>query len=526
MINDQQTLHDSHQAIREAVIASREELISEQLSPEEIASLCKTDITFTLEELDRACIRAERGDGDLLIRLFRDRYVFDHRVELWYRRGEHHWHQDSTLKVMAATRPLAEAYENAYIEYSVMAKDAAKAGDKEALAEYRAKRNAIIKKVVKMNSRKHLENSLAFSTYGDDALGIEGDQWDRIDYLLPVENGCVNLNTGRCPKGKPSNWIRKWAPTEWHGLNTPCPLWERTLGEIFLDHPEIIPYMRRLFGYAIAGYNIEHVLPIMFGRGRNGKGTIVETISRILGPLSEPIKAEMLLRQDRTRSSSGADADLIALMGLRLVWASETNESRRLNEGKVKWLTGGDTIVARPLYKKQLTFEPTHTTFLLTNNKPKVKSDDFAMWQRLHLIPFEREFVKRPDPNRPNQSLADPDLPQKLMGEASGILAWMVRGHLEWKEKGLDPPRVILAATEEYRLEEDSIRNFISENCECADYAKIRAGVFMTAYREWCKNEGIEPETAPKIGEYMKEYYKVRTGGSRAKWYHGVGLPG
>jgi len=132
----------------------------------------------------------------------------------------------------------------------------------------------------------------------------------------------------------------------------------------------------------------------------------------------------------------------MALKGKRIVWASETGEGRHLNIGKVKWLTGEDTITARaPFAKRQITFSPTHTLFLLTNHKPHITADDYAIWQRVHLVPFNLSFID--EPKTEYERKRDPDLSKKLKEEASGILAWLVRGCLSWRIEGLNPPRIV-----------------------------------------------------------------------------------
>src|SRR4030042_2075494 len=74
-----------------------------------------------------------------------------------------------------------------------------------------------------------------------------------------------------------------------------------------------------------------------------------------------------------TRSSAGPSPDIVDLKGLRMAFAAETEEGQRFSASRVKWLTGGDQLVGRNLNeKRQVRFDPTHTIFLLTNNKPSV----------------------------------------------------------------------------------------------------------------------------------------------------------
>ena len=138
----------------------------------------------------------------------------------------------------------------------------------------------------------------------------------------------------------------------------------------------------------------------------------------------------------------------MALRGRRIAWASETNEGRRLDSGRVKLLTGGGFLVGRaPFGKREIAFPQSHTLFLLTNSKPHAPSEDYALWKRLKLLPFAVSFVD--DPREPNERKADKGLVDKLKGEAPGVLAWLVRGCLEWQRRELDPPEIVQAATVE-----------------------------------------------------------------------------
>jgi hypothetical protein len=97
-------------------------------------------------------------------------------------------------------------------------------------------------------------------------------------------------------------------------------------------------------------------------------------------------------------------------------WTEDNEEGQRFSASKVKWLTGGDQLVGRDLYgKKQIRFDPSHTIFLMTNNKPAVAGDDYAFWKRMHLICFQLSYVtKKPEDLEPFERVADPDLEEKL----------------------------------------------------------------------------------------------------------------
>ena len=100
--------------------------------------------------------------------------------------------------------------------------------------------------------------------------------------------------------------------------------------------------------------------------------------------------------------------------------------------GQYSGMCRNDTLVGRMLHDKYpTTFEPSHTLFLITNDRVAAPGHDFAFWRRVLRIPFEARFVNRKT-KEPNKFLRDKQLLEKLKTEAHHILAWMLEGCLYW----------------------------------------------------------------------------------------------
>ncbi|GAB4446314.1 MAG: hypothetical protein Kow0031_28980 [Anaerolineae bacterium] len=326
------------------------------------------------------------------------------------------------------------------------------------------------------------------------------------------------MATGSFRPGRPADYIRVAAPVLWAGLDAPAPRWEQFLQEIFAGDVELINFIQRLLGYAITGQVTEHILPIFWGQGRNGKGTLIETIKYVLGDLAAPVSKSVLVGYNR--NPDAATPYLYALRSLRVAWVSEIREGVSLNDDQVKWLTGGDTITARQLNANPISFKPRHTLFLLTNPKPRANPDDYALWKRILLIPFTLSFVEAP--NADNERRADPELPIKLKDESAGILAWLVKGSLEWRQSGLNPPPSVRLATQAYQMEEDDITLFIDECCLIKADAETRASEIYTAYRKWAEDCGLRPASQTTFGKRLGKRFKRRL--SAGVIYSGIGL--
>jgi putative DNA primase/helicase len=234
------------------------------------------------------------------------------------------------------------------------------------------------------------------------------------------------------------------------------------------------------------------VMFILHGTGANGKSTLLGIIKTLLADYAKNCQPDTLT----TSRTNGVDNDLARLRGARFVTSIESDEGRRLAEARIKQLTGGDTVTARFLFHEHFEFVPTFKMWLATNHKPEIRGGDEAIWRRLLLIPFN---IQIPKPER------DLDLPEKLKEELPGILAWAVRGCQRWNSVGLKPPKEVIAATSEYRNEEDRLTAFIDQRCETGAHKKDAAGELYKAYKEWALENGEEPLTSTAFGRRLDE---------------------
>ncbi len=478
---------------------------------------------FSEAEIYKAMQSQQDGDAWLFYQLFRDQLCYDHAGRKWYRWNTHYWKEDEVEEVIKKIDTVVDIYSKEASKWAWRALKAAKEGDGKGRQDAEKKEKQYLKKISVLQKKQWKKDILELAAAGETSLGITGKEWDIDPWLLSCPNGVIELKNGTFSTGKQFDYIKTICPTKWRRLYEPCPTWEKFLNEIFNEDKSYVSFIQRLLGYSIAGLTTDHILPIFWGKGRNGKGTLFDVIYHVLGSLSGPIQAEMLLEQRRLRSSAAPTSDIMAVKGKRIVWASETDEGRRLNAGKVKWLVGGDTLCGRePYAKREINFTPTHTLFLLTNSKPRVDSQDYALWQRIHLIPFILSFVD--DPQKPNDRKRDPNLPEKLKTEASGILAWLVRGCLEWQKQGLNPPEIVKNATTAYQQNEDIISQFISERCIIDSMAVVQAGKLYKAYcEEYCQEYNYKPVSQYKFSDYMLNNFK-RDDTGRHRTYLGIGL--
>jgi putative DNA primase/helicase len=261
----------------------------------------------------------------------------------------------------------------------------------------------------------------------------------------------------------------------------------------------------------LTGLTTEHVLPVAWGSGANGKSTWINALFDVLGgDYSGKAHRDLLLAVKGDRHPTA----LAWLHGKRFVACIETSEGARLDEALVKEMTGGDTITARKMREDFWTFTPTHKIALVTNHKPTVRGTDHAIWRRLRLIPFTVTF---------HDDKQDKRLGEKLRAELPGILAWMVQGCLAWQKDGLGDPPEVATATAEYRSGEDRLGAFLVDRCQLNPELRVKTSDLYAAFREWSKTNGEQETSAKGFGNAMAERGFGKDAGKR--WYLGLALP-
>ena len=437
------------------------------------------------------------------------------------------WHQDLQNESLAfAGKALRIAYgQEAARQWAIATKPDA---DKDTQKAAKSIQERCNKRLDRVNTLHRLKSCLELAATGHNALSIKGTEWNANPWLIQAQDMVIDLKTGNARPGTPEDYINKGSDTKWEGAAKQIaePVnWLMFLNSIFNGDKELIQYVKRLLGSALVGRPSVQEFYIFWGEGRNGKGTILETLKEILGEgLAAPIRSEMIMDTFQ-RNSNGPNPELLDLQGKRIVWASETSEGKKLNSEKVKLFTGGDTLSARLNYSNEIiSFKPTHTLFMLTNNKPRISAQDTAVWDRLRLIPFSMRFVDNPE--KENERKKDMNLQEKLLKEASSIFAWLVEGCLEWQKDGMNPPSIVLQSMQEYRLDEDPTQQFVNACCVTGEGYRARTQTLYDAFVEWFKElygEHIKPISMKKFSNNLKRTYR-RDENGRHTWFYGIGL--
>jgi len=374
------------------------------------------------------------------------------------------------------------------------------------------KSKALFSHVKRSESRRGLEAMIALGRHLPGVpvktVALDADHW-----ALNCVNGTVDLRTGKLKPHQQRDLISKIAPVI-YDPEAECPRWIQFLKEVFQEDEEIIDFVHRMVGYCLTGDTREESVFILYGRGQCGKSKFMDVLRYIFGDYIRDTPVTTFV--ERTDNNT---ADLASLSGARLVTASEAEENQAFNEPLLKRVAGRDPITCRHLYKSFFTYVPTFKIVFATNDVPKIRSQSFAMKRRIKLIPFRQRFY---DPDEGKTPVKDDKIYDKLIAEASGILAWAVKGCLEWKSEGLRMPKVLKREIEALFDSQDPIGEFLDMECVLHWQAICEISSLWQEYLTWCDTNKQHP--AFKAVQWFAKNLAQRDGIDRSRGTDGIRL--
>ena len=258
-------------------------------------------------------------------------------------------------------------------------------------------------------------------------------------------------------------------------------MWLQTLDEVFGGNRGLVDFFQIAVGYTMMGDPVEHVMFVPYGNGANGKSTIINVIRELLGTYACMSSAKTFLGAAES-AAGGSRADLLALMGRRMIYVDEPDQGMTLKEGLIKSMTGGENITARGMYARKVTeFKPTGVIWLPTNHLPVIKGLDEGIWRRLVPVPFTQTF---------DASRRDTQRSAKLRAELPGILNWAIAGAVRYQKEGLRLIEDVNQARTDYRAEMDITGGWIESCCEVAPKARATTLALFTSWMAYASSTG------------------------------------
>lgn len=437
----------------------------------------------------------DMGNAKRLVDLFGDQLRYCYTEKKWYYYDSRKWCVDNIgiVEKIADKSILAmKAEAKIYLQADEQSGgDMAKAFEK----HMKASRSNKAKKSMIAETMHHLP--------------ILPSQFDRYKMALNTPGGVVNLKNGTVHPHDSTHYFTKMTAVDYSN-NADCPRWRQFLSEIFAGDKDLIRYIQKAVGYTLTGSTAEQCAFFLYGTGRNGKSTFIDTIRDVFGDYAANIQPETIMV--RNSQSSAVNSDIARLKGARLVTSVEPNEGVRINEGLLKQLTGDDVVTARKLYAEEFEFKPEFKLWMATNHKPIIRGTDTGIWRRIHMIPFNVQIP---------EDKVDKNLTHKLKAELTAIFKWCIDGCLLYQAEGLNMPAAICQSVREYRREMDVVSAFIEDRCQCEGC--VQSSALYAAYAKWAESNNEYKMSHTKFSaEVSKKFEKIST--RQGKFFNGLSL--
>ena len=407
------------------------------------------------------------GAGRILADYYQDRlrYVPERKVWFYYENGI--WQPDTgSLRAMKYCMELADLMYTFALEIR----------DED-------KRKAYMKYASRWQSHSNRVNILK------DAQVHHPISYGRFDsdiYIFNCKNGTLHIDTGEFTKHRSTDLLTKIS-TVTYDPNAHSPRFSSYIDEIMSGDADRARFLQKILGYGLTGDTRHECMTILYGvTTRNGKGTLCESVLKVLGDYGCASRPETIAMKSYTNGSQPSE-DVARLAGVRFVNIPEPGKGMVLDAAKVKAMTGNDTLNARFLHENSFDFRPQFKIYVNTNYLPVINDMTLFSSDRIIIIPFDRHF---------DEQSRDTTLKRQFSEEKvqSAILNWLLEGYRLLRSEGLHLPQSVKDATERYQHDSDRMVLFFEDNLVADDTAEEMTSTVYARYKGWCQENGCHPE--------------------------------
>lgn len=308
---------------------------------------------------------------------------------------------------------------------------------------------------------------------------VERDRFDAVPGVVNLRNGLLRLDGMQFAPHDPDHLSRVQLNAE-YDPGARADGFERFLAEVIPDRADRETVME-VVSTALVGNQVNLEKIVMFlGEGHNGKSTLLEVISEVLGPDNiSHVSIHQLIEERFARAElDGKMANIYA----------DISANEITNLGVIKSLVTGEPIMAE--YKGQPIFVLKNKAKLVfsCNRLPDIAEDSDAVFRRFIIIHFPVQFDGAGD---------NPNLKRELTTERekSGILNMLLESLRRVIDNGgkLTHSMTIDDMRDMWRTQSDHIKRFASDCLKKADgHNEDKTDVYQ-AYTMYCRFAKEQP---------------------------------
>lgn len=297
---------------------------------------------------------------------------------------------------------------------------------------------------------------------------------DPIPEIINFRNGMLIWKTGELIPHTPEILTTVQLAVDYNPEAT-CPAFERFLGEVV--PADMVPVVWELIGYLMYSGNPLHKAVMLTGHGRNGKGTLLRTIIRMLGKhnVTSVSLHDLLNTRFRTAELFGKLANI----------AGDIDGTYIESTATLKSITGEDQVQAERKGRDPFDFTPWAVPVFSANKVPPSADATVGYLSRWLIVNFPNSFAGREDRTL-DERLTTPS-------ELEGIAAKAVRHLVTLLERGRFDESSTSAqeARREFVRRVDHVQTWLDDCTEVdREHWEPRSHLYQS-YQRWCFEEGV-----------------------------------
>lgn len=340
---------------------------------------------------------------------------------------------------------------------------------------------------------------------------------DSKTYLLAFKNGVFDFKQKEFRKGTQDDYITFSTGYDWIDYDEQ----NQQVQEIYNFLQKIIPnkrvleYTLKVLGKSLIGIPDERFYIWTGLSGANGKSTLVNFLENTLGDYITSVDVSLLT--NKRGNASNATPDVVRLRGKRIFTFQEPEHDDKLRTGILKQYTGGDTIVARELFKAPISFKLQGTMIMCCNDLPAVTSIDGGTWRRIRVVEFKSRFCD--NPVKENEFKIDPTIKTKIKEWRPYFMSILIHWYYKFLEQGMNEPDEVKQATAKYKVDNDKFNEFFDAVLEeCSDHFETNKNIYSHFSSWWSNN--YPNSKIPEIRD-LRRAMKIKFGNEKENVING-----
>lgn len=330
---------------------------------------------------------------------------------------------------------------------------------------------------------------------------IHYGDFDADIYAFNCKNGTLHIDTGEFTEHRSTDLLTKISPVT-YAPTAHSERFSTYIDEIMSGDKDRAKFLQKILGYGLTGDTRHECMTILYGATtRNGKGTLCESVLKVLGEYGCTSRAETIAMKNYTNGSQPSE-DVARLAGVRFVNISEPTKGMVLDAAKIKAMTGNDTLNTRYLHENSFDFQPQFKIYVNTNYLPVINDMTLFTSDRIIIIPFDRHFDEQTRDTSLKQKFAEAEV-------QSAILNWLLEGYRLLRKEGLRLPKSVRDATERYQHDSDKMVLFFEDNLVADDTAEELTSTVYARYKGWCKDNGCYAEGMKNFKQGLETFAPV-----------------